>query len=168
MSSNLPVVAVTCSCNKCCVVQLLTMNILTKLVAVILLSLPFIVVGGTLYKRASGAGWRESLFKSYVVLSNVPGERLSCHICISQAVKPQLFKSGEIRSSMYSSVQSSPIGRSFLNAHVNVAGQHCAFSFELLTSSPIEKQPLPMMLFGLFRIAFLTCSDCFAHHSGRN
>ena len=52
------------------------MNILTKLVAVILLSLPFIVVGGTLYRRASGAGWRESLFKSYVVLSNVPGQQL--------------------------------------------------------------------------------------------
>lgn len=54
--------------------QLLTMNIMTKLLAVILLSLPFIGVGGFLYKQASGSTWREALFKSYVVLQNVPGQ----------------------------------------------------------------------------------------------
>ncbi|KAL0031396.1 hypothetical protein WJX79_008726 [Trebouxia sp. C0005] len=53
--------------------RLLTRNILTKLVSVVLLSLPFIVIGGFLYKQASGSSWKEAFFRSYVVLQNVPG-----------------------------------------------------------------------------------------------
>ena len=49
------------------------MNILTKLMALVILGTPFIVVGGLLYKQASGSTWREALFKSYAVLQNVPG-----------------------------------------------------------------------------------------------
>jgi len=57
-------------------VQLLTMNILTKLVSVVLLSSPFIVIGGFLYKQASGSSWKEAFFKCYVVLQDVPGEHV--------------------------------------------------------------------------------------------
>ncbi|KAL0038546.1 hypothetical protein WJX77_010122 [Trebouxia sp. C0004] len=53
--------------------RLLTTNILTKLVSVVLLSLPFIVIGGFLYKQASGSSWKEAFFKCYVVLQDVPG-----------------------------------------------------------------------------------------------
>ncbi|KAL3146236.1 hypothetical protein ABBQ32_002939 [Trebouxia sp. C0010 RCD-2024] len=53
--------------------RLLTMNIMTKLLALVILGTPFVVVGGLLYKQASGSSWREALFKSYAVLQNVPG-----------------------------------------------------------------------------------------------
>jgi hypothetical protein len=62
--------------ERCVSVQLLTMNILTKLVSVVLLSLPFIVIGGFLYKQASGSSWKEAFFKCYVVLQDVPGEHV--------------------------------------------------------------------------------------------
>ena len=54
--------------------QLLTMNIMTKLLALVILGTPFVAVGGLLYKQASGSTWREALFKSYAVLQNVPGQ----------------------------------------------------------------------------------------------
>ena len=50
------------------------MNIMTKLMSVILLSLPLIGVGGFFYQKASGSSWREAFFKCYVVLQNVPGK----------------------------------------------------------------------------------------------
>ena len=58
----------------CMLVQLLTMNIMTKLLALLLLGAPFVAGGGLLYKLASGSTWQEALFKSYAVLQNVPGQ----------------------------------------------------------------------------------------------
>lgn len=54
---------------------------MTKLVALVLLGLPFIAVGGVLYKRAAkDTTWQEAMFKSYAVLQNVPGKpAFSCH-----------------------------------------------------------------------------------------
>lgn len=58
------------------VLQMLTRNIMTKLVALILLGVPFIAIGGFLYKRAAkGTTWKEALFKSYAVSQNIPGEQ---------------------------------------------------------------------------------------------
>lgn len=77
MWNNMPFYIDACTCiaeSGAVSVQLLTRNILTKLVSVVLLSLPFIVIGGFLYKQASGSSWKEAFFRSYVVLQNVPGE----------------------------------------------------------------------------------------------
>lgn len=54
---------------------------MTKLVALVLLGLPFIAVGGVLYKRAAkDTTWQEAMFKSYAVLQNVPGKPVfDCH-----------------------------------------------------------------------------------------
>lgn len=65
-----------CECLP--LLQLLTMNIMTKLMALVILGAPFIVVGGLLYKQASGSTWREAMFKSYTVLQNVPGKQPNC------------------------------------------------------------------------------------------
>ena len=49
---------------------------MTKLVALILLGVPFIGIGGFLYKRAAkGITWKEAMFKSYAVSQNIPGEQ---------------------------------------------------------------------------------------------
>lgn len=54
--------------------QLLTRNIMTKLVALFILGTPFIAIGGALYKQAAKeTTWKQALFKSYAVLQNVPG-----------------------------------------------------------------------------------------------
>ena len=47
---------------------------MTKLVALILLGVPFIAIGGFLYKRAAKeTTWKEAMFKSYAVSQNIPG-----------------------------------------------------------------------------------------------
>ena len=55
---------------------------MTKLVALILLGVPFIAIGGFLYKRAAkGTTWKEALFKSYAVSQNIPGELCCAALC---------------------------------------------------------------------------------------
>lgn len=57
--------------------QILSQRLAGKLLAVFLVALPVIGIGGALYKFSSGLSWRQSIFKAYNAMSDVPGKYLN-------------------------------------------------------------------------------------------
>lgn len=56
-------------------VQLFSKNIVSKILAVMVLATPLVAVSGFLYARATGGTLRDSMFHTYTVLQDTPGAR---------------------------------------------------------------------------------------------
>jgi hypothetical protein len=61
--------------------QVCSQNVLTKILAVALFALPMVAATGYAYAKATGKGLGESMFHTYTVLQDTPGEtQLECMV----------------------------------------------------------------------------------------